>query len=113
MGFDQKQASPVHANRVAPRRGRAAKVQESVIKMSNVPAAEVFLDADGLNARLLAGHQLAISEANGEVVRCTVVMLNEKVPPELFDSYLARGLIQERPTGQQFGISADGRKRLR
>jgi len=31
----------------------------------------------------------------------------------LFDSYLARGLIQERPTGQQFGISADGRKRLR
>jgi hypothetical protein len=81
--------------------------------LSTPTVSEVFLDANGLNARLLAGHQLAISEANGEVVRCTVVMLNERVPPELFDSYLASGLIQERPTGQQFGISSEGRKRLR
>lgn len=81
--------------------------------MPSEPVADVLLDAVALNARLLAGHQLAISEANGEVVRCTVVLLNERVPPELFDSYLARGLIQERPSGQQFGISAEGRKRLR
>lgn len=104
----------MQANRVAPRRrSREAKVPPVAIKLSTPAVAEVFLDAEGLNARLLAGHQLAISEANGEVVRCTVVMLNERVPPELFDTYLAGGLIQERPTGQQFGISSEGRKRLR
>ena len=102
------------ANAVAPRqRGRQAKTPQVAIKLSAPSTTEVFLDSNALNARLLAGHQLAISEANGEVVRCTVVMLNEKVPPELFDSYLAQGLIQERPTGQQFGISSEGRKRLR
>lgn len=110
----EKQASVVQANAVAPRRrGRVSKVAQATIKISAPPPAEVFLDAAALNARLLAGHQLAITESNGEVVRCTVVLLNERVPPELFDSYLASGLIQERPTGQQFGISSEGRKRLR
>lgn len=76
-------------------------------------APPVFLDAAGLNARLLAGRQLSISEACGEVVRCNVVMSDEQVPPEMFDDYLARGLIQEMENSFRFGISNDGRKRLR
>jgi hypothetical protein len=100
MESDQKQAE----RRKEPVRAK---------QLPDLTPREVLLDAEALNARLLGGHQLAISESGGEVVRCTVVLLNELVPPDLFDSYLARGLIQERPSGQQFGISADGRKRLR
>ena len=81
--------------------------------MSNKTAPVVLLDAAALNARLLARHQLSISESGGEVVRCDVVSLDEQVPPEMFDDYLARGLIQETSNSRRFGISTDGRKRLR
>jgi hypothetical protein len=81
--------------------------------MSNKTAPVVLLDAAALNARLLARHQLSISESGGEVVRCEVVSLGEQVPPEMFDDYLARGLIQETSNSRRFGISTDGRKRLR
>jgi hypothetical protein len=78
-----------------------------------------MLDAETLNARLLSGHQLSIREANGEVVRCDVVAAagaggaGEQVAPEMFDDYLARGLIQEMEHSYRFGISNDGRRRLR
>jgi hypothetical protein len=74
---------------------------------------DVVLDTTGFNARLIEGRQLAITEVGGEVVRCTVVSLGEQVPPEIFDDYLARGLIQEMDHGGRFRISSDGRKRLR
>ena len=81
--------------------------------MANKTATVVLLDAATLNARLLARHQLSISEFGGEVVRCDVVAMDEQVPPEMFDDYLARGLIQETSNSRRFGISTDGRKRLR
>ena len=81
--------------------------------MANKTATVVLLDAPTLNARLLARHQLSISEFGGEVVRCDVVAMDEQVPPEMFDDYLARGLIQETSNSRRFGISTDGRKRLR
>ena len=52
------------------------------------------------------------ASATGEL-KCTVVSLNQAVPPALFDDYLARGLIQEMENSYRFGISNDGRKRLR
>jgi hypothetical protein len=75
--------------------------------------AERVLDAEALNVRLLGGQQLSIREANGEVVRCDVVGTGELVAPEMFDDYLARGLIQEMEHSYRFGISNDGRRRLR
>jgi len=81
--------------------------------MSQIPPPEVLLDADALNARLLEGRQLSIAELGGEVVRCTVVTLDELVPPALFDDYLARGLIQEMEHSYRFCISHDGRRTLR
>jgi hypothetical protein len=88
----------------------------SANKLKNVPdgqPASVVLDAAALNARLLERRQLSITESGGEVVRCDVVSLGEQVPPDLFDDYLARGLIQEMENSYRFGISSDGRKRLR
>jgi len=76
------------------------------------PPAQI-LDADALNARLLTGHQLSIHESGGNVVRCDVVGTSEQVPPDIFDDYLARGLIQEMEHSYRFGISNDGRRRLR
>ena len=76
-------------------------------------APEPVIDAEALNARLLSGHQLSIRESNGEVVRCDVVAAGELVAPEMFDDYLARGLIQEMEHSYRFGISNDGRRRLR
>jgi hypothetical protein len=73
----------------------------------------IMLDASRLNERLLGGHQLAITEAGGEVIGCEVVFMNESVPPDLFDSYLAGGLIQELEQGCRFKISVQGRKALR
>ena len=82
------------------------------IKASPAPAIQL-LDATALNARLLTGHQLAIHESGGNVIRCDVVGTNEQVPPDIFDDYLAEGLIQEMEHSYRFGISNDGRRRLR
>ncbi len=80
---------------------------------STPPRPDVLLDAVRFNARLLEGCQLAITELGGQVVRCTVIALGEHVPPDIFDDYLARGLIQEMDHSCRFRISPDGRKRLR
>jgi hypothetical protein len=76
------------------------------------PADPTLLDAAALDARLLQGRTLSIREARGEVVACDVVFANERVPPELFDQYLAAGIIQDSARGQQFKLSADGRRKL-
>jgi hypothetical protein len=102
----------------AHRNGRTttASPRAVVTRSLNAPAkspAVQTLDAEALNARLLTGHQLSIHESGGNVVRCDVVGTNEQVPPDMFDDYLARGLIQEMEHSYRFGISNDGRRRLR
>jgi hypothetical protein len=104
-----RKAGGAGRNERAPR--SSATVSRAIPPLAKV--AEVILEADALNARLLTGHQLSIREANGEVVRCDVVGTGELVAPEMFDDYLARGLIQEMEHSYRFGISNDGRRRLR
>jgi hypothetical protein len=105
-------------SKIARRSGRATSASRApvVTRSLNVPAATPpvrILDATALNARLLTGHQLSIHESGGNVVRCDVVGTNEQVPPDIFDDYLAEGLIQEMEHSYRFGISNDGRRRLR
>ena len=101
----------------APRTGRSTPASSRAVvtrslKSPPAPAVQI-LDPEALNARLLTGHQLSIPESGGNVVRCDVVGTNEQVPPDMFDDYLARGLIQEMEHSYRFGISNDGRRRLR
>ena len=44
---------------------------------------------------------------------CAVSGLGEIVPLELFEGYLANGLIEDVARGERFGISDAGRRRLR
>jgi hypothetical protein len=101
-------------SKFARRSGRAASASRAPVVSRSLPTPPAqILDADALNARLLTGHQLSIHESGGNVVRCDVVGTTEQVPPDMFDDYLARGLIQEMEHSYRFGISNDGRRRLR
>ena len=107
-------SEPKSARRV----GRSSTTAQRTVVSRSIkasPAAPTIqlLDATALNARLLTGHQLAIHESGGNVIRCDVVGTNEQVPPDIFDDYLAEGLIQEMEHSYRFGISNDGRRRLR
>jgi hypothetical protein len=109
MKSEPKSARRVgHTSTASPR----AVITRSISPAPKSTPAQI-LDAEALNARLLTGHQLSIHESGGNVVRCDVVGTNEQVPPDIFDDYLAEGLIQEMEHSYRFGISNDGRRRLR
>ncbi len=50
-------------------------------------------------------------DPGGAVVRCVVSGLEEVVPVELFNAYLASGWIEDVARGVRFGISPAGLKR--
>jgi hypothetical protein len=97
---------------LAPRPKRPAAATATAAAAAAPSVDPTLLDAAALDARLLQGRTLSIREAGGAVVACDVVFANERVPPELFDEYLAAGIIQDSARGQQFKISADGRRKL-
>jgi hypothetical protein len=97
----------------AVRRAAPKKPKDGPVMAEASRPAVPMLDAAAVNARLLEGRQLSIAEFGGEVVRCTVVALDEHVPPEIFDDYLARGLIQEMEHSYRFCVSHEGRRKLR
>ena len=110
MKSEPKSARRVgHTSTASPR----AVITRSISASPKSPPPAQILDAEALNARLLTGHQLSIHESGGNVIRCDVVGTSEQVPPDMFDDYLARGLIQEMEHSYRFGISNDGRRRLR
>jgi hypothetical protein len=74
----------------------------------------VTLDERRLNLLLRYGNKLAITRgAERRVVRCVVSGLGEVVPLEMFEGYLAHGLIEEVARGERFGISDEGRRKLK
>jgi hypothetical protein len=82
--------------------------------MSNTPGAGHVLDEPRLILLLRYGNKLAVTrDAAGAVVRCVVSGLEEVVPIDLFDAYLANGWIEDVARRVRFALSDAGRKRLR
>jgi len=77
------------------------------------PPVIAALDTETLNSRLLAGHRLITTLDKGRVVACHVLYLDDPVSVQMFNSYLSNGLILPMKDGEGYGISPDGRKRLK
>jgi hypothetical protein len=74
----------------------------------------VTLDERRLNLLLRYGNKLAVTrDAERRVVHCAVSGLGEVVPLEMFEGYLAHRWIEDVARGERFGISEEGRRRLR
>jgi hypothetical protein len=74
----------------------------------------VTLDERRLNLLLRYGNKLAITrDAEQRVVRCVVSGLGEVVPLEMFQGYLARRWIEDVARGERFGISEQGRRKVK
>jgi hypothetical protein len=72
------------------------------------------LDAVTLNARLLDGDRLLVTRDDaGRVLTCIVEFLEDQVPPALFQTYLAHGMIEVPKDGVGYKISREGKKRLK
>ena len=73
-----------------------------------------MLDERRLILLLRYGNKLAVTrDPAGAVVRCVVSGLEEVVPLDLFEAYLANGSIEDVARRVRFGLSDAGRKRLR
>jgi hypothetical protein len=80
--------------------------------MRDTPGTGVVLDEQRLNLLLRYGNKLIVTrDPGGAVVRCVVSGLEEVVPVELFNAYLAAGWIEDVARGIRFGISQAGLKR--
>ena len=80
--------------------------------MRDNPGTGVVLDERRLNLLLRYGNKLIVTrDASGDVVRCVVSGLEEVVPVELFQTYLANGWIEDVARGVRFALSAAGAKR--
>jgi hypothetical protein len=74
----------------------------------------VTLDERRLNLLLRYGNKLVVTRGpTRNVVRCVVSGLEEVVPLDMFEGYLAAGLIEDVARGERFGISDAGRRRLK
>ena len=75
---------------------------------------ETVLDAPTLNLRLLAGHHLVTTtDENGRVVSCQVLYFDDVVPVPLFNSYLTSGMLIALKEPGHYGLSPDGKKRIK
>jgi hypothetical protein len=82
--------------------------------MRDTPGTGVVLDEHRLNLLLRYGNKLTVTrDPAGAVVRCVVSGLEEVVPADLFNAYLASGWIEDVARGVRFGLSEAGRKRLK
>jgi hypothetical protein len=82
--------------------------------MRDTPGTGVVLDEQRLRLLLRYGNNLIVTrDPAGAVVRCVVSGLEEIVPVDLFNAYLANGWLDDVARGIRFALSAAGRKRLK
>jgi hypothetical protein len=78
-----------------------------------VEAAVDELDTETLNARLIGGHRLLVTQdAAGRIIGCTVEFFGEQVPVRMFETYLANGMIGVPKDGLGYKVTNEGKKRL-
>ena len=76
------------------------------------PGAGVVLDESRLKLLLRYGNKLIVTRSpDGAVIGCVVSGLNEVVPVDLFQTYLANGWIEDVARGLRFAITPAGAKR--
>jgi hypothetical protein len=75
---------------------------------------ETVLDSATLNLRLLAGHHLVVTTGeNNRVIACHVLYLDDVVPVQLFNSYLTSNMLIPLKEPNHYGLSPDGKKRIK